>query len=186
MIYLIGVSDHNIQHNGNNCACLTLRNKFSAFLKDKIKEYNIDLLAEEFNKDCLEKSNANIATVQDVAKELKDKGLKIEHKFCEMSKKERKSRNILSENEIYSKKLNIHSHSGSKPNLDKNQQKIFNKETEKSFLAREAFWFEKISDYFDKNILFLCGPEHIESFLLLLNSRQYKVTILCKQYSQRF
>ena len=101
-----------------------------------------------------------------------------------MSKNERERRNILSENEIYNKKLDIHSYSGSKPSLDKNQQKIFDREMEKSFLARETFWFEKINDCFGKNILFVCGPEHIESFLLLLNSRQYKVTIICKQYLQ--
>ena len=163
MIYLIGVSNHNIQHNENGCADLDLRNNFSAFLKNKIREYNINLLAEEFNKNCFRNPNKSISTAQKVAKNLENEGLKIEHRFCEMDRNEQERRGILRESQCLSK-------------IDK----------EKSFLARETFWFEKISDYFDKNILFLCGPEHIESFLLLLNSKQYKATILCKQYSQKF
>lgn len=173
MIYLIGVN-HNIQHDGNNCADLSLRNKFSAFLKNKIKEYGIVLLAEEFNEDCLKNSKGNIATVKSVAEESK-----IEHRFCEPRENERKSRNILSPNEIYSKKLDIHSYHGSSPNLNEDQQKIFDREMEKAVLARETEWFQKISDCLDRNILFVCGQDHIESFLLLLNSRQYKVKILC-------
>ena len=179
MIYLVGISDHNKQHNGNDCADLFLRNKFSAFLKDKIKEYGIALLAEEFNEDCLKNSKGNIATVRSVAEELKTKGIKLEHIFCEMSESERKRRGILSPSEIWSKKLDIKSYQGSSPNLNENQKNIFDKEIEKSFLARETFWFEKISDYFDRNILFVCGLDHVESFLLLLNSRHHKVKVLC-------
>lgn len=172
MIYLIGV-DHKIQHNGIGCADLSLRNKFSAFLKDKIQEYGITLLAEEFNEDCL-KNLKDIATIKNVAEELK-----IEHRFCELSENERKVRKILSPSEIYSEKLNIHSYSGLKPNLNKEQGEIFDKEMEKSFLQRETEWFCKISDCLNtKNILFICGSDHLESFLLLLNSRQCKVKIL--------
>jgi hypothetical protein len=172
MIYLIGV-DHKIQHNGNGCADLFLRNKFSAFLKDKIQEYNITLLAEEFNEDCLKNSKANIATIKSVAEESK-----IEHRFCELSENERKKRKILSSNEIYSEKLNIHSYNGSKPNLNKEQQEIFDEEMEKSFLQRETEWFCKIRDDLDRNILFVCGSDHIKSFKTLLIGKGYKPMVL--------
>ncbi len=176
MIYLIGVK-HEFQHDGNSCVDIASRNKFSAFLKNKAKEYNVALLAEEFNEDCLKNSKGNISIVKKAAEELK-----IKHRFCELSKDERKAKNILSESEIYSKKLNIRRYGGVCPVLDENQQKIFDEEMEKSFLAREIEWFLKINDYFDKNILFVCGSDHIESFLLLLNSRQHKVKIIYKNF----
>jgi len=179
MIYLVGISDHNVQHNGNGCADLFVRNKFSMFLKEKIKEYDISLVAEEFNEDALyEVSKGNISTVKNVAEELKSEGLKIEHRFCELSKNERKARNILSPSEIYSEKLNIHRYSGPKPKLDKDQQKIFDGEMEKSFLARETVWSEKISDYIDRNVIFVCGVDHVRSFELLLTGKEYKPMIL--------
>lgn len=183
MIYLIGVNDHNIQHDGNGCADLSLRNKFSAFLRNKIKELGIDLLAEEFNEDALYKvSHGKIATVKNVVEELKSEKLKIGHRFCEPSKTYRKLKNILSSSEILSKKLNIHSYKESSPNLDKNQQKIFNSEKKKSFLARETFWFEQISNSLDKNIIFVCGADHVERFGALLLEKGYKSIVLVKYW----
>jgi len=185
MIYLIGISDHNIQHNGNNSADPFLRNKFSIFLKEKIKEHNIILVAEEFNEDALHKvSNGNIATVKNVVEELKSEKLKIEHRFCEPSEAYRKSKNILSPSEILSKTLNIHSYGESCPNLDKNQQKIFKSEMKKSFLARETFWFEKIRGYLDKNMIFVCGVDHIGSFELLLTKKGHKPMILVENWEK--
>ena len=185
MIYLIGISDHNIQHNGNNSADPFLRNKFSIFLKEKIKEHNIILVAEEFNEDALHKvSNGNIATVKNVVEELKSGKLKIEHRFCEPSEAYRKLKNILSPSEILSKKLNIHSYGESGPNLDKDQQKIFDSEIKKSFSARETFWFEKIGNYLDRNVIFVCGADHVRSFGALLTRKGYRPTVLIESWGK--
>lgn len=176
MIYLVGISDHNIQHNGNNCVDLSIRSNFSVFLKDRIKEYNINLVAEEFNEDALYKiSRGDAATVKSVAE-----GLKIEHRFCEPSIDERRIKNILSPSEILNKKLNIKI----ERELNENEQKIFDEEKVKSFLAREAIWFEKISDYLDKNMIFICATEHIKSFETLLTSKRYKPIILVDNWKK--
>lgn len=176
MIYLIGVNNHNIQHDGNGCADLSLRNKFSAFLKNKIVEYDIALLAEEFSEEALYKtSKGNMTTAQSAVKDLKAENLKIEHRFCDPDEEKRKEIGIPSRDEIKSK-LGLRG----PILLDSIQDKQIKEELRKYYPTREQFWFNKISDCFDRNILFLCGSNHIESFSLLLNSRQYKTEILCE------
>ncbi len=181
MIYLVGVNNHNIQHDGIGCADLFLRNKFSAFLKNEIVEHDIVLLAEEFNEEALYKiSKGNIATVQNVVKDLRAENFKIEHRFCEPSIDERELRGILSPAEILSKKLNIKI----ERKLNENEQKIFDEEKMKSFFARESIWFEKISNYLDRNVIFVCGVDHIRSFEILLTDKRYKPIILIENWSE--
>jgi Asp-tRNA(Asn)/Glu-tRNA(Gln) amidotransferase A subunit family amidase len=179
MIYLIGISDHNVQHNGIGCADSVVRNNFSVFLEKKIRRYSINLIAEEFNEDALYKvSKGNIATIRNLVEKLKSEGLEIKHVFCEPSLSERKAEDILSASEIYSKKLNIHIYNGKKPNLNKEQQKIFDEEMKRSFLAREQIWLKKIHSYLDNNVLFICGSDHITSFESLLMSKGCKTKVL--------
>jgi hypothetical protein len=175
MVYLIQVSDHNIQHNGNGSANVRLRDKFSDFLKKKVLDLNIVLIGEEFNEDALKGSKGNISTVKNIAEELK-----IKHRFCEPSIEERKLKNILSRSEILSKKLNIKI----EKRLNESEQKILDEEQEKSFAAREEIWFEKIKDVLDKNIGFVCGLSHIQRFRLLLNNKGYKTEILVDSWEK--
>lgn len=173
MIYLVGINNHNLQHNGNNCASLVMRNKFCKFLKDKIKKYKITLVAEEFNEDALKISGADIATIQNLA----DK-IKVKHLFCEPIRQERQNKGILSGGEILHNKLGIKF----ERKLDKNKQKIFDKEMKKSFGAREKIWFEKIKKHDDETIIFLCGIDHIKRFESLLINKKYKPRVITKDF----
>ena len=175
MVYLIPVSDHNIQHDGNGSADVRLRNKFSDFLKKKILDLNIVLMAEEFNEDALKMSKGSNSTVKNITEELK-----IQHRFCEPSIEERKLKNIHSPSEILSKKLSIKI----ERRLNESEQKIFYKEREKSFAAREEIWFEKIKDALDRNMIFVCGTSHIERFRSFLSDKGYKTEILVDSWDK--
>ncbi len=157
MVYLIGIN-HNIQHNGVDCASLELQSKFIQFLKEKIKKFNIVFIAEEFNEDALNYSRGTVATVKKVAMEAK-----IKHRFCDPGIKERKEKNIISESELRNKLV-------IRPlmrKLNKGEQKIL----KTSFLEREKLWFECMEDKINEPIIFICGEEHIESFKKLLNDK---------------
>lgn len=179
MIYLIGV-DHEIQHDGIGCASLSLRNKFSVFLKNKIVEYDITLLAEEFSEEALyEISKGKIATVKNVAEELKSEKPKVEHKFCDPNKKERKIIGIPCREEIKSM-LNIQG-----PVCENSVEDNRIKEEERKYYpTREQFWFGEISNYLNRNIIFVCGAEHVRNFEILLTEKKYKPIILVESWGK--
>jgi hypothetical protein len=175
MIYLIGINNHGLQHNGINCESLIMRNKFCKFLEDKIRKYNITLVVEEFNDDALKISRANIATIQTLA----DK-MKVKHLFCEPSIQERQNKDIFSSGEILHNKLGIKF----ERTLDESEQKIFDKEIKKSFNTRERIWFEKIKKHTYKTIIFICGADHIKSFESLLIDKGYKSGVIIKYWGK--
>lgn len=172
MIYLIGVY-HNIQHDGNGCADLSVRNKFQVFLMGKVKKYDIVLLAEEFSEEALQEHNATAGTLKYGADRLN-----IKHLFCDPNKEERKIIGILCREKIKSA-LNIRGgvHADSaEENRIKEKQKEYHP-------VREMFWFEKISNYLDRNIIFVCGADHVRSFETLLTSKEHKPVVLVENWA---
>ena len=164
MVYLIGIN-HNIQHNGVSCVTIELQSKFIQFLKEKIKEFNIVFIAEEFNEDALNYSKGTIATVEKVAIEAK-----IKHRFCDPCIKERKEKNIISESELRNKLV-------IRPlmrKLNKEEQKIL----KISFLKKERLWFKCIENKINDPMIFVCGKDHIKSFKKLLNDKGRKAQIV--------
>jgi len=78
--------------------------------------------------------------------------LKIKHLFCDPDKEKRK-------------KLGI-------PCLNDDKQK--------NCSMREVLWFQETEPYLrdDKNVIFVCGPEHCESFSKLVTKNNYPTTTL--------
>lgn len=90
MVYLIGV-DHIIQHLDERAdeSKIALVRDFSEYLNEQAKSLRVDLIAEEFSLEALEKSNADISTAQYVSKDLG-----IQHLFCDLTTPERDRLNI--------------------------------------------------------------------------------------------
>lgn len=166
MVYLIGIR-HEFQHNGHGSVDGISRGKFTSYLENMIKEYGVSLVAEEFNEEALQKSNATSSTAKCVA----DK-LSIKHLFCDPNTKERKVIGIPSCDEI-KKGLGF-----TKPCLSHDEVKILDAEKKKYFPQRESFWFEKIKKHLNEVIIFLCGSDHINSFESLLINQGYTPDIL--------
>ena len=68
MLYIIGV-DHRIQCKSDICSKKDY-DDFIKYSKDAIVEFNIDIVAEEYNEDCLEKYNMSESILQSLAKEM--------------------------------------------------------------------------------------------------------------------
>jgi hypothetical protein len=47
---------------------------------------------------------------------------------------------------------------------------------------REMFWLDKIKDKRNKEIIFICGVNHLESFSTLLNKDRFMVKILPERF----
>lgn len=170
MIYLIGTK-HEFQHNGHGGIDGRPKEKFISCLENEIKAHGIFLVAEEFNEEALQKSNATISILLHIAEKFK-----IKHLFCDPNTEERKIIGIPSGEEIKGR-LNIKS-PVYENSVDDNRIK---EERRKYYPARENFWFEKIQIYLNKPMIFLCGFDHLENFKLLLDNKGYETEVLVLQ-----
>lgn len=170
MIYLIGVEHNKTQweyQDGSN-------KKFVSFFTDNIrrhiKKLNITVIAEELNQECLEQQNVDKSTAQKIAEEFR-----IKHVFCEPPALERNRLGILSPVEISLQMF----HKELWQIVDNSpEQRLINEEHEKHFSKREQFWFDKIVDLKEQNILFICGKDHTKRFKKLVEGHEFKTTVL--------
>jgi hypothetical protein len=169
MIYLIGVN-HRIQHNGNNSSDLSKRNGFINYLLRKVNEFDVLLIAEEFNQEALTRSDATKATAKIAAEKAR-----IEHRFCDPDSQERVRIGIPScvelQIELFGKAKTIRNHK---------ENELLQIKCKKFNSIREKYWFEKIKDKSLYNVVFICGDDHIESFQSLLNGIGIETVILAK------
>ena len=161
MVYLIGV-DHKVQYTNDHMDILLVKS-FAQYLKGQAKQLKVTLIAEEFNQEAICKSKAKACTARDVAKKLG-----IEHRFCDPDSTERASIGIPSEKEIKEQL-------GLGVCLTHDEFELLEKEEEKYFPQREQFWFEKIEDKINNDLIFICGNKHIKSFQKLLIEKGCKV-----------
>jgi len=175
MIYIIGV-DHLIQYK-NSIVPDIIYKQFIDFIEEQIRDYRIDLIAEEFNYEALKHVyHSDQATVKAIAQ-----GNGIEHRYCDPGLKERKKLGIpffADIKDMVRKKHNI----SEKFIFDTLLRKKIISETIKIsrsyWKIREKFWLDKIRDRIDSEILFICGHEHPERFKKLLVENKYDCTII--------
>ncbi len=157
MIYLIGVN-HGVQYQTekNDPAQAKIILKFKNYLDQKIQELKICVLAEEMSQYALEKNHAT----KHIVKEISHKN-QIEHLMCDPSPSERK-------------KLGITSALVS----------VLDKEAKKYFPQREQFWLDKISNKLLKNVIFICGNQHISTFSILLKHNGVNIKVLSENWGK--
>jgi len=163
MIHLIGVN-HAIQHNGfkrriNKDKADEIRDEFKNYILKTIKEEKISYVAEESNPEVLKLLEATSTMA-----ELAAKALKIPYKYVEPETKTRIALEIPAEN----------------------YEHFSDNEKEKIYRIREKYWFEQIQDVIGSNILFICGPAHIDSFAELLQQKQWQVSILVDYWGKKY
>ena len=189
MIYLLGV-DHQIQHNRD----LVKTKLFVEYLEVEARGQGVVLIAEEFSEESVLSNNVSTSTVQDVAKKLN-----IEHKFCDLNTKERRKigyplsddRNCPITRKIRDKIFNQMLLEGKTPRRinfsieSTEEQKRYKHILKiKYYPIREKFWFNKIKRDLSsgKEIIFICGFEHLKTFRLLLIQKGFEVVILPRRF----
>lgn len=180
MFYLLGI-DHLVQYNGPIPRYLL--DEFKEYLNLKIRELQISIIAEEFNEEFL---TDVYGADEDTAKTAAERA-GIEHVYCDPDSRERGELGIPYYADIKdSVKLRYNIKDTMIP--DVKEKKEFDAEVKKEVIKywgiRENFWFEKLKNRLDKNILFLCGHEHIDRFKELVDNRGIKCVIIDKYWKR--
>lgn len=153
MIYIVGVN-HRVQHDRK----LPETKLFLDFIDSLIDRFNIRLLAEEWNDDASEISSVATSTVEDLAY-IHD----IEHLACDPTKEEREKLGIRTSEKIRDELGKLAEFPYDKEISIEYQKKI----AQGDHSIREYFWLKQIERYLDRNIIFVCGSEHISVFTKL-------------------
>jgi hypothetical protein len=159
MIHLIGLA-HEAQASPSGKPETEAQQRYADVLQKTIRDVHPCLVAEEYS---LESEQANKR--RSIAKPIAD-GAGVEHRFCDPADAERKQIGYVGTQELH---LMIQMHD---PNWN-----ISNEEAEakawaicigRYFVVREKFWLDRIRDAADKDVVFVLGDGHIESFSKLL------------------
>jgi hypothetical protein len=161
MIYILGI-DHLVQHNKSLVETISFIKYIEIFIINK----QIEVVAEEFSEYAASLNKVQMSTTKEVSDRLK----RI-HLYCDPNHEERKKIGIRDDNQI-KKDLGI-----TTPYIASQDLSRFDLEKKKDFFKRETFWYKKIEKYLAKNILFICGNTHLETFPLILkeHSQSYEI-----------
>lgn len=160
MIFLIG-TNHELQHfarpkRAEELKVCEARYRFQEYLRDQVQQISPNLIAEEMAEELLKHLDA-FSTVKVIAEEFK-----IEHRYCDPGLEIRL-------------KLGIPPH-GTEGYPDEERRKYHN--------VRENYWYEQITPYAGKVVLFICGAEHVSSFRALLMEHGWQAVTLCKYWGK--
>jgi hypothetical protein len=175
MTYIIGV-DHLIQYN-NGIVPEEIFSEFADYIAEKAHNLNINLIAEEFSEEAL--YNVYCATTAIVKKAAEETG--IEHRFCDPEESDRIKLGIPYFAEIrdsIKRKYNIIDKTIPDHALGKKIEKETADISKMFWGLREEFWFNRISDCLDRNIIFVCGHEHAERFAALMAQKGATCSII--------
>lgn len=165
MIHIVGVN-HAFQFI-NSHTDLVESEQFRSYILRNVQNNKIGCLAEEMNEEWLvTKWNADRCVCREIAKDLG-----IVHVMCDPNTEERREMGYKTEREIMGE-------NGLTP-LDVSEIEAFDS---KQWRKREEFWFSKIEPYLTRNILFVCGPNHVFSFSKLLEENGRKTKVICERW----
>jgi len=157
-IYLVGVY-HNFQ---------TERHPdFLDFLRELCSVHKIKSVGEEMNVDALRLAKVEKSTVLEIAEELC-----LPHAYCDPDENERKSNDILGQQELeWHQWFN---------DLSDEEMKILKSEHDHK---REKICLKKIKKIFVDPMFFICGIQHLESFSSLLRENGFNFDLIERQWS---
>lgn len=171
MIHLIGVL-HRAQASATGQAETDSQKEYAETLRRTIRNVNPALVAEEYSTEA-EQENKTISITRTVAAELG-----VPHRFCDPHKDERARVGYLSAEELH-------------PLIWMNDENwnISNEEAEakawaicigKYFAIREGLWLDSIRDVIKKEIVFVLGDGHVDSFTKILESEGVEVSVVAR------
>lgn len=176
MVHLIGV-DHLVQYDGP--VPEPLRDEFRSYLVAECRERGIVAIAEEFSDYALrEVYQARIDTAREAAR-----FLGIEHRYCDPCGRELSELGIPGFGVLLEEaKIRY----GAPPSYildDALRKKVTAHAVERArsyWHIREHYWFERLGDLLEFNVIFICGHEHVERFSSLLAARGYESVIITR------
>lgn len=181
MIYIIPII-HELQ--SKNPSTYPYANDFVNYLKQKIVEFNIKFLADEWSEDGLNDYWGHTSNVENVANELK-----IKYRAIDPSIKRRNELKIPTLEETVSNNTNklpfFSKFHYFPPTGEGKKEKLEWDIIQASyFTKREDEWFKNIADILNENIIIICGSNHVScGNKHLTNSKGFDIYLQEKGYS---
>ncbi|MBP7735896.1 MAG: hypothetical protein KA369_07980 [Spirochaetes bacterium] len=164
MVYLIGV-DHLVQYDGP--VPEPIRIEFRSYIIDVCRDLAVDVIAEEFSEEALhDVYNATAGTAVEASLMLG-----IRHRYCDPGEKELEALGIPYFGELLER---AKAEYAAPPSyiLDRVlREKVRSLAVEMAktyWRKREEFWYERLREVLDMNIVFICGHEHVGRFMSVL------------------
>jgi hypothetical protein len=167
MIYILGLN-HRLQIKPK----LKETKELLTFIADKIDALKIDLIAEEFSEEALQRHGIKSTTVQRFCRRNK-----MSHIFIDPGPEERTRLGIISRGTVLKESYNRQEYFKPK------DYSRFVEEVKETFKPREKYWFEKIKPNLKKDILVICGWDHMISFSKLLEERSIHCLVIEQVFS---
>jgi hypothetical protein len=174
MVYVIGV-DHLVQYDGP--VPESIRIEFRSYIIEECREYSIDIIAEEFSEEALR--DIYHATAETALEASRILG--IEHRYCDPEEKELMALGIPYFGELLDKaksELNAPLSYLMDGEIRKKVEEYAAAMAKTYWRKREEFWYERLRDVCDMNVLFICGHEHGERFISVLDAHGCKSIIV--------
>ena len=168
MLYIVGVN-HSVQFKNDDLSL-----GFLVFVKNIIDGYVIEIIAEEWSNDANSLWKIKESNLSLLSKELNKYLIQFEPNEIDKNKF-----GIMTRLDIRKK---AESFIPSVKTVEDIKQRKLEKERLKkqNYIPREIYWLEKIKPYLNKNILIICGNDHITTFCSLLLKNSINNIVLSK------
>ena len=159
-IYIVG-TNHELQHTarpkrGASKKVQMRRRDLQVYLRELVARNDLTLIAEEFSQQILD-----IKGAESIAKAVADQ-LGIEHLFCDPGVDDRV-------------KIGLPTHG---------TEDCVPAEKERFDRIRENYWLNCLADVLDRDILFVCGSDHVHKFCELLSNKGITSTLECEYFGR--
>jgi hypothetical protein len=163
MFYLIGVA-HRVQSKPKGAANTPQQKEFRELLTNNIKQLTPVLIGEEFSEYALRKLSKETGVEHEsLTKQIADLS-EVPHRFCDPDAEARKKMAYVEGSQLA---LELAMGDNQFSNAEINDRG-FAIEVAKFWPRREQFWLQQLGDVLDKEVIFVFGEMHVESFGMLL------------------
>jgi hypothetical protein len=173
MFYIIGAS-HDAQIKEKGAAETQAQNEFHTCLEQAVQRIEPALIAEELSDYALVKRGREKGAAQESLTKTIANSCKVEHRFCDPDDKARARIGYMEAGELSLRIWQTHGKNLSSVELSLRASAV---EVAKYWPLRERFWLDQLSDMHKKQVIFVCGDAHVETFRELLKNHKIESTV---------
>jgi hypothetical protein len=159
MLYIIGL-DHCAQARKPGITPTKAQQAFADCLRRTIAQVRPSLIAEEDSEEALADRH-KISIAQEIAGETG-----IEHRFCDPTRKERKAIGCVDRQAL---EREMPKDDDEDLSFEETRIKALAIEIGRNSPRRERFWLERLDEFRNHDVVFICGDDHTDSFGRLLD-----------------
>lgn len=177
MFYIIRVA-HRAQSKQKGTANSAAQKELWDCISETIPRARPALIAEELNEDALVMlSKDRGGPEESIAKEVADQ-CRVGHRFCDPSQQERARIGYV---EGSSLALQIAMNNEEGLSNEQINSRGFAIEVARYWPLREQYWLDQLCDVVEKDVVFVCGDAHVESFRELLAKNSIDSTVTARR-----